>query len=156
MKPIQIAGCEHYHINEDGVVVNTKTGKVLKTDLNNCGYKRVTLWSEQQTRVRIAVHRLVAMTYVNNPENKPMVNHKDGYKLNNHKTNLEWVTCKENTKHAFKNKLRKGPNRLSKHVVVGVRQDRVNGELTMSEICDKWGISKHQYSGVLKYYQDIS
>ena len=48
------------------------------------------------------MHRLVALTYVPNPENMPIVNHKDGDSLNPHKDNLEWTTNKGNSDHAFR------------------------------------------------------
>jgi hypothetical protein len=60
---------------------------------------------------KYALHRLVALTFIENPENKPFVNHKDGNKLNNKADNLEWLTCSENNLHAHKIGLTKGSKR---------------------------------------------
>lgn len=52
-------------------------------------------------------HRIIALTFVDNPENKPHINHKDGDKLNNHADNLEWCTPQENNEHGFQTGLLK-------------------------------------------------
>lgn len=68
--------------------------RVLHPSTTN-GYLTVELWKDHK-RKRIGVHRLVAQCFCENPLNKPMVNHKDETKTNNHASNLEWVTHIEN------------------------------------------------------------
>jgi HNH endonuclease/NUMOD4 motif len=79
-----------------------KKGTIMRPGMSKCGYKRVGIYS-----MTIPVHRLVSLAFVKNPQNKPCVNHKDGDKLNNHVSNLEWVTHRENNNHAIKTGLKK-------------------------------------------------
>lgn len=71
-----------------------------KTRLNRFGYEVVHL-SKDGTNKHFPIHRLVAMAFVDNPNNLPEVNHIDGNKENNCAGNLEWVSRSENMKHAY-------------------------------------------------------
>lgn len=105
----KIPGFEDYFINEYGEIISTKrvpSGKILEGHINVYGYRRVHLRIKGGS-IRTFIHNLVAITFIPNPENKPCINHIDGDKLNNHKSNLEWCTWSENLKHAHENGLRK-------------------------------------------------
>src|SRR5690606_33632292 len=68
------------------------------------GYKRVSIWIDGEYIAK-QTHRIIAETFIPNPESKPQVNHKDGDKLNNSALNLEWVSAKENSQHSYDSKL---------------------------------------------------
>jgi hypothetical protein len=90
-----IQGYENYSVSNLGNVVNNKTNKILKPGLNKDGYKLVGLNGKTQT-----VHRLVALTFIPNPENKPYVDHKDNNRTNNNIDNLRWANAFENSNNA--------------------------------------------------------
>ena len=92
MKTIKRFDC--YLINKNGVVFSKITGKELKPFLRK-GYLCVCLYNFG-VKCTIYVHRLVAETYIDNPLNKPCIDHIDGNPFNNHADNLRWVTVKEN------------------------------------------------------------
>jgi len=91
-----------YFVSESGGIF--RDGKELLTSLTNKGYKTFRS-SVNNVKKHISIHRAVAILYVPNHDNKPQVNHIDGDKLNNHYTNLEWVTNKQNRNHAIENGL---------------------------------------------------
>lgn len=87
-----------YSISENGVVRNDKTGRIIAGTDKSCEYIKVTLTIEGQLKT-FQMHRLVAETFLPNPNNLPVVHHIDGNKHNNNLNNLQWVTYKENTEH---------------------------------------------------------
>ena len=81
--------------------------KVLKPKTTWDGYLETTLIGDNGKYKCIRTHRLVAIHFIPNPDNKPEVNHKDGNKFNNRADNLEWVTSSENQLHAYRTGLQK-------------------------------------------------
>ena len=99
----KLSNRDNYSISEHGEVRNDKTGKVLKNSLDGKGYARVSL-SNGTKKVPTIVfpHREVARLFIDNPENLPVVNHKNGIKSDPRKNNLEWTTNKGNTEHSIR------------------------------------------------------
>ena len=97
----------NYSISDtNGLVKNDKldsimTLKYFKTSTDGSGYNCIAIKSNYKIYNKF-IHRLVAEAFIPNPDNKPQVNHKDGNKLNNDVSNLEWVTAKENKQHAIR------------------------------------------------------
>lgn len=94
-----------FAVSEAGVVINRYSGHVYRPEVTK-GYFRVNTTCKG-LKLKASVHRLVALAYLDNPENFPIINHKDGDKLNNHKDNLEWCTASHNQRHAIDTGLRK-------------------------------------------------
>lgn len=96
---------DSYLISNLGRIYSVKRNIAMKTRFNKQGYEVITLYIDNKM-FNCSVHRLVAISFVNNPFSLPQVNHIDGNKQNNTYTNLEWCTASENNQHAFDLKLR--------------------------------------------------
>ena len=105
--PVQwkvIPFAEKYMVSERGDIYSTLRNKILKTTMVR-KYHRVSFITNEGKDKAYLVHRVVALCFIENPDNKPEVNHIDGNPDNNRVSNLEWVTRQENQKHAFDNEL---------------------------------------------------
>jgi hypothetical protein len=98
------ANIGYYHITKDGNVYSHKSKKFLKKYISKKGYEFIILRLDNKS-VNKYIHRLVLEVYLENNDNLPTVNHKDGNKKNNDFSNLEWMTYKDNQIHSVKNEL---------------------------------------------------
>ncbi len=111
----------------------------LRQSLDNKGYFECTIGS---------VHRLVALAFLPNPENKPDVNHKDGIKTNNRLDNLEWATPLENAQHAVRNGIHAFMRgNIIKPADVPVILDRLARGDNRKQIADDYGV---YWSAIMK------
>lgn len=125
-----------YSISEEGIVISherkDKVGRIQKQRIiagsfDKDGYRRVVLsLGSRGHQKTFRVARLVAETYLLNPDNKEYVNHIDGVKTNDHVSNLEWVTAKENTIHAWNNGLCKPYDRSKEYNREGIIKSNKN------------------------------
>lgn len=97
----QIKDYSDYLVTVDGKIFSLKSMRFLsQNNKTKAGYPRVQMFNEYGFKWQ-TIHRLVAETYLPNPENKAQVNHMDGNKANNMLCNLEWMTQSENIQHSF-------------------------------------------------------
>ena len=139
-----IPGFSNYIATHDGEILFKDTMIPVRTRLDKDGYPMVTIRNDDRKEVTRFVHRLVAITFIPNPDNKPQVNHINGNKLDSRATNLEWVTNKENFLHA---------------VSTGLNVGYMNHDISKPIVQLKDGIVVHRYSSindVRHYGYDVS
>ena len=105
-KSLDFLGYPNYSVTDDGRVFSLnyhKEGykKEMKPVLNN-GYYSIVLYRDGETK-HVLIHRLVALTFISNPDNLPELNHKDENKTNNMVGNLEWCSKSYNINYGTRN-----------------------------------------------------
>ena len=155
----------NYFIFTDGSIFNATTNHELKQYKDKDGYPTVCL-SNKGKHWTIHVHRLVALTFIPNPLNKPEVNHIDGNKSNNDISNLEWVTGSENVRHAYLNGLhdnvaigeKHGMNKYTEKQIKHVCQLLEENSNTLNEIAELTNVPKSTIHDIIseKYWTHIS
>ena len=150
----QIKGFEDYWIDTEGNVWSMKSGEMkgLKGTDNGQGYLMVELYQDRKGKL-MRVHRLVAKTFLDNPDNYPQVNHKNGIKSDNRLENLEWCNQSMNQKHAFDLGLqsKKGVKhhlaKLTEEQVIEIFRRLDNGE-SPTEIAKDYPVGRCAISGI--------
>lgn len=127
MKPTDYEG---YYITNDGRVWSAKSNIFLSPSTDKYGYKRVSMWIDGKQEWEL-VHRLVAKAFLPNPNNLPIVNHKDENPSNNNVTNLEWVTAKQNCDWGTRNE------RISQTMKEVSKKRGEHAEAVAIKMCDK-------------------
>ena len=127
--------------------------RLLKSGYNKNGYESYVL-SNSKSKKRMNIHRLVALAFIPNPDDKPCVNHINGIKSDSSIGNLEWCTYSENTKHAFKTGLMsmtKGEecswSKLTEDDVRYIRENK--GIISYSKLSKKYKISTTTISKII-------
>lgn len=148
-----------YYVTEDGKCF--RNDRELKGYKNTKGYVKIEIW-ENNSRVRTeSLHRMIGETYLENPENKTQINHKDGNKTNNHISNLEWVNQSENIQHRL-DVLQVGMDLDHSSTKIPAKQikilrvmKRLGIPISIQETSEKWGVTKHYLRKVINGKQRL-
>ena len=134
--------------------MKTLSEKILSKSKANNGYSVVCLCKEGKVKQE-TVHRIIAKTFIPNPEDKPQVNHINGIKTDNRIENLEWATSHENNKHAFAIGIRsmtKGQScswaKLTRKQAMEIKYDFP--DMPVKELAQKYNVSYGAIYGIIK------
>ena len=167
IRPVTYPGIKEnkYMITEYGHVIDTENQHVLRPFKNSYGYLQYRMQSENGTMFHPTVSRLVAYEFV--PENRDLskqVDHVDANKLNNHYSNLDWVSNLENIQRAYQKKLLPIKSYKSNEQITNVCELLSTTDYTFSEVCRQAGLelndtqAKSLCSDIIqrKYWNEIS
>ena len=143
----RIRSVDRFFISKKGKKVNVK-GQIIKHITNGSGYKQVCLYKNGKQKI-ILVHRLVAISFINNINNKPQINHIDNNPANNKIENLEWTTQSENIRHADKQNRRDFSRSYRKIISIDIKSRETKIYKTINSV-KKYGMSPGTVCACLK------
>lgn len=135
-----------------------KKGQIRLLGYDKDGYLRLGLYRKQKGYYK-RVNRLVATAFINNPENKPLVNHKNGIKVDNNVNNLEWATESENMRHAHDTGLKNSDHtkgekcifsKLKESDVIEIRKSYNKKTCNYKKLADKYQVSQGTISLLIR------
>lgn len=146
--------CDHYASKSGHIYRKDPDGRYhkIRASFNNCGYLRVKIYNQ-----KYFVHRLIAKTFIPNPENYPVVMHLDNDKTNNKLSNLRWGTYSQNTQQACREGRIKGyqkgignglrGNNHPNSILTELQRKEVKklfatGKYTKTELGKKYGVTR--------------
>ena len=147
-----------YEASETGEIRHSLNKNIRKARTNKFGYLQLNFSRNDGTGKSdtILVHRLIAMTFIPNPNDLPEVNHKDGNKQNNHVSNLEWCTYSENGKHAHKMGLQQS-QKGEKHIKAKLTNDQAERirqlykeGVSQQKLADLFNVSQRTVSRIIR------
>ncbi len=157
---------DKFLVSENGLLISKRTDKVLSQTVIKTGYltHATRLGGRNGDNKCFRIHRVVAEAFINNPDNKPEVNHINAVKTDNTKRNLEWVTSKENTAHAmelglFINKpgIEHPSCKFSKEEVLEIRDKLKTSGRSLRSIAKDYDVGKNTIRDIKLgiTYQDV-
>lgn len=147
-----------YEASRTGEIRHSLNKNIRKARRNRYGYLQLNFPRNDGTGKSdtISIHRLIALTFIPNPNNYPDVNHIDGNKQNNSVENLEWCTCSENAKHAHKLGLAhtyKGENHINAKFtnsqVIYIKQLYASG-VSQQKIADRYNVAQTTIGRIIR------
>lgn len=143
-----------YKVDTNGIIYNCKN-KIIKHQKHTGGYLTINFWNKKTKKHKTRyVHRIVAIAFVDNPNNLNQINHINGIKEDNKAINLEWCTPKQNINHAIVNGLIKTGDKststkISDECVELMKDCYKTNIFTYVQLANVFGICKQQVERII-------
>ena len=157
---LPVDGYSNYFISNFGNIKNSKTNRIMKPYNHPQGYKRIIIYENGNIK-KIYIHRLVAIAFLENPDNKKVIDHIDNNPANNNVKNLRWATQKDNSCNRGKQKsntsgfkgvsFNKPLNKYQARININGKLKHIGLFLTPEEASEAYEAKAKEYHGEFYY-----